>query len=337
MADPDKHYRVLQPADLTAAHGLRRFALDVLNGLSETPKRLPSRWIYDDEGSRLFSKICELEEYYPTRCEAEILTANAPEILKAAGNQPLDVVDLGAGDGRKTNIVLESAIGQGLDVRFVPIDISEAAMAGLVQATQKRFEGLPVSGIVAEYFDGLSWLSQGSDRRHLVMFLGSNIGNFSKVQARVFLRQLWEALNPGDLVLVGFDLKKDIERLLDAYNDSEGVTAAFNLNLLARINRELGGDFDLSKFRHYATYDVFSGAMESYIVSMERQTVTITDLFSSFEFLPWEPIHTEYSYKYLQSDIDYLADATGFRVVGQFHDSKGWFVDSLWQVDKQVS
>jgi L-histidine Nalpha-methyltransferase len=336
MADPEQLYRVLQPADLSAAHGLRQFALDVLNGLSETPKRLSSRWIYDDEGSRLFSQICELEEYYPTRSEAEILTQYTPEILKHAGGNALDIVDLGAGDGRKTNIVLEAALQQISDVRYVPIDISEAAMAGLVKATAAKFKGLKVGGLVGEYFDGLHFLSQGSDTRNLVLFLGSNVGNFSKVQARVFLRQLWEALNPGDLVLIGFDLKKDIELLLSAYNDSKGVTAKFNVNLLARINNELGGDFDLSRFRHYATYDVFSGAMESYIVSMEEQTVQIADLYTTFDFKPWEPIHTEYSYKFLQSDIDHLADATGFNVLSQFHDSRGWFVDSLWQVDKQA-
>jgi L-histidine Nalpha-methyltransferase len=336
MAD-EPSYRVLQPADLTAAHGMRRFALDVLNGLSETPKRLPSRWIYDDEGSRLFSAICELEEYYPTRCEAEVLARHTPEIVAQAESTALDIVDLGAGDGRKTNIVLEAAGAAVPDLRYVPIDISEAAMGGLVRATRERFPGLKVSGIVAEYFDGLHWLSQGSTRRSLVLFLGSNIGNFSRVQARVFLRQLWEALNPGDLVLIGFDLKKDIELLLNAYNDSKGVTAAFNTNLLARINRELGGDFDLSKFRHYATYDVFSGAVESYIVSMARQSVFITELCTGFDFQPWEPIHTEYSYKFLQGDVDELAESTGFRIIGQYHDSRGWFLDSLWQVDKQVA
>jgi L-histidine Nalpha-methyltransferase len=335
MAD-DPSFRVLQAADLSAAHGMRRFALDVLNGLSETPKRLPSRWIYDDEGSRLFSAICELPEYYPTRCETEILTRHTPEILSLAGVTALDIVDLGAGDGRKTNIMLDAASGRVPDLRYVPIDISEAAMSGLVQATRQRFPALKVSGIVAEYFDGLHWLSQGNDRRSLVLFLGSNIGNFSRVQARVFLRQLWEALNPGDLVLIGFDLKKDIEVLLDAYNDSQGITAAFNTNLLSRINHELGGDFDLSQFRHYATYDVFSGAMESYIVSMARQSVFITELCTGFDFQPWEPIHTEYSYKFLPTDVDELAGSTGFRIVGQYRDSQGWFLDSLWQVDKQV-
>ncbi|MEZ5993005.1 MAG: L-histidine N(alpha)-methyltransferase [Planctomycetota bacterium] len=330
----DKGYRVLKPQDLEAAHGLRAFALDVLNGLSETPKRLSSRWIYDDEGSRLFSRICELDEYYPTRSEAEILRNHTEDILKRSGTDELDIVDLGAGDGRKTNIMLEAALGQVRDVRYVPIDISEASMAGLVKRTEEKYPKLKLGGIVAEYFDGLHWLSQSNDRRNLVLFLGSNIGNFNKVQARVFLRQLWEALNDGDQVLIGFDLKKDIELLLGAYNDKQGVTAAFNKNLLKRVNRELGGDFDLSAYRHFATYDVFSGAMESYIVSLKQQTVTIRDLRSTFEFDEWEPIHTEYSYKYLQKDIDDLADKTGFKIIEQYYDNNGWFTDSLWQVEK---
>jgi uncharacterized SAM-dependent methyltransferase len=198
-----------------------------------------------------------------------------------------------------------------------------------------RFSKLDVNGIVGEYFDSLSWLSRDQKRRNLVLFLGSNIGNFSRVQTRVFLRQLWEALNPDDLVLIGFDLKKDIDLLLDAYNDAQGVTAAFNTNLLARINRELGGEFDLPRFRHYATYDVHSGAVESYIVSMVKQTVAVRAVRTSFEFNAWEPIHTEYSYKYLQSDIESLAQATGFEIVGQYHDSKRWFTDSLWRVVKE--
>ncbi|MCA8914280.1 MAG: L-histidine N(alpha)-methyltransferase [Planctomycetes bacterium] len=333
-AAQDAGYRVLSPADLSAAHGLRAFALDVLNGLSETPKRLSSRWIYDDEGSRLFSRICELDEYYPTRTEAEILRNHTEEILKRAGTAKLDIVDLGAGDGRKTNIMLEAARKQVTDVRYVPIDISEASMSSLVTNTRAKFSDVKVAGIVAEYFDGLHWLSQSNDRRNLVLFLGSNIGNFNKVQARVFLRQLWEALNDGDQVLIGFDLKKDIELLLAAYNDRQGVTAAFNKNLLKRVNRELGGDFDLAAYRHFATYDVFSGAMESYIVSLKRQTVTIKELRSSFDFQEWEPLHTEYSYKYLQSDIDGLAANTGFRILDQYYDNNGWFTDSLWQVEK---
>jgi uncharacterized SAM-dependent methyltransferase len=144
------------------------------------------------------------------------------------------------------------------------------------------------------------------------------------------------ALREGDQVLIGFDLKKDIDVLLRAYNDSRGVTAAFNLNLLTRINRELGGSFDLSRFRHFGTYDVFSGAMESYLVSLERQVVSIEALSQTFSFEPWEPVHTEYSYKYLRTDIHSLAENTGFTVASEHIDSSGWFVDSLWTVTRPI-
>lgn len=331
----DTGYHVLKASDIADGRGLRAFALDVLHGLSQSPKRLTSRWFYDDEGSRLFQKICDLPEYYPTRCEAEILTKRAAEIVGYLRGKALDVVDLGAGDGHKTALVLKAALDVSKDVRYVPIDISEVAMKVAVTSMREILPAVKLGGVVGEYFDALHWLRNQNDRTTLVLFLGSNIGNFGKAQAAVFLRQLWEALNPGDLVLVGFDLKKDIDLLIDAYNDSAGVTAAFNTNVLARINRELGGDFNLSKFRHYATYDVFSGAIESYCVSMARQVVYVRELRTSFTFDEWEPIHTEYSYKYLQKDIDELASATGFKVIDQYFDSKQWFTDSLWRVVKE--
>jgi uncharacterized SAM-dependent methyltransferase len=175
-------------------------------------------------------------------------------------------------------------------------------------------------------------LSQQDDRERLVLFLGSNIGNFDKPRARAFLRRIWSGLTEGDHLMVGFDLKKDIEVLLDAYNDREGVTSAFNLNLLSRINRELGGDFALDKWRHYGTYNVFTGAMESYLVSLEAQDVSIDALRTAFHFEPWEPIHTEYSYKYLERDIDDLAEVCGFDIQDRYMDPRRWFCDALWRV-----
>jgi L-histidine N-alpha-methyltransferase len=324
-------YKVLQPSDLGRDLFTRRFAMDVLKGLAEKPRRLPSRWFYDDVGSRLFQQICDLEEYYLTRVETEILTRNAAAIVGHADAENLDIVDLGAGDGRKTSIILDAAPA----ARYVPIDISEAAMGELVPAMRRRFPSMEVGGIVSEYFDGLHWLAGSSGRRSLVLFLGSNIGNFNHGQARDFLRHLWDALNHGDLVLVGFDLKKDIEVLLAAYNDSQGITAQFNLNLLTRVNRELQADFSLENFRHFATYNVFSGAMESYLVAQEGQSVRVGALQQTFDFEPWEPIHTEYSYKYLTSDVAGLAADTGYAIVDQYFDARHWFVDSLWQVIKQ--
>ncbi|MFK7928606.1 MAG: L-histidine N(alpha)-methyltransferase [Myxococcota bacterium] len=308
------------------------FALEVLTGLSERPKRLSSRWFYDDEGSRLFQKIMTLDEYYPTDLERDILVENGAEIAAQFAGRTLDVVDLGAGDGSKTFVLLRQLQAAGVNVRFVPIDISEGAMASLYEAAQREIPDIPVFGVVADYVSGLRWLAAQDERERLVLFLGSNIGNFDKPRARAFLRRIWTGLRTGDHMMIGFDLKKDIEVLLAAYNDSQGVTSAFNLNLLHRINAELGGTFDVSLWRHFGTYNVFTGAMESYLVSRVAQSVRIEALRTTFTFDAWEPVHTEYSYKYLDSDIQDLASVCGFDIVGAYSDPKLWFTDALWRV-----
>ena len=307
----------------------------MLVGLSEDPKRLPSRFFYDDAGSDLFRQIMALPEYYLTAVETEILEAGAARLVDTLPEGEIRVVDLGAGDGVKTAIILRALRAAGAQFRYVPIDISEGAMRQLVTAMSASVSGISIDGIVSEYTDGLHWLASSNGSGHnLVLFLGSNIGNFDRPRSRAFIRRLWTALGDGDRVLIGFDLKKDIDTLLAAYNDSSGVTSAFNLNLLTRINRELGGDFDLERFRHFGTYDVFSGAMKSYLVSLVEQEVQIDALATSFHFEPWEPVHTEYSYKYLRSDIRSLAASTGFEIELELIDERGWFVDSLWRVNR---
>ena len=243
-----------------------------------------------------------------------------------------DYTSFGAGDGTKTFLLLDALRRAGVTTRYVPVDISEGAMASLHAKVEAKLPDQAVHGLVGDYVGALRHLSTVDDRHRLVLFLGSNIGNFDKPRARAFLRRLWTGLRPGDHALIGFDLKKDIEVLLAAYNDRNGTTSAFNLNLLARINRELGGHFDLSEWRHYGTYNVFTGAMESYIVSLKEQHVAIDALRTSFHFMPWEPIHTEYSYKYLDHDITDLAAFTGFEIVSRFCDDKKWFCDALWRV-----
>lgn len=330
-------YQVLGPQAVHDLHDpLRELAYDVLVGLSERPKRMSSKYFYDDAGSRYFQRIMNLPEYYPTECEAEILRSHADMLTRRVVELgPFNVVDLGAGDGKKTMILLEHLRRAGADFVYVPIDISEGAMRQLVGVVRERFPDVRVEGLVCEYADGVRYLGQGQDgRRNLVLFLGSNIGNFNAVQARAFLRRLWSSLSDGDYAIVGFDLKKDIEVLLAAYNDKEGITAAFNLNLLHRLNRELGANFDVSSFRHFGTYNVFSGAMESYLVSLEPQIVRVDALEQSFAFDAWEPMHTEYSYKYLRSDVDALARDTGFERVERVEDARGWFADALWRVVK---
>jgi L-histidine N-alpha-methyltransferase len=314
---------------------IEELAYEVLVGLSSDPKRLPSRFFYDDEGSRLFAKIMRLEEYYLTDCEHSVLERSGPEILACMEGQSFNLVDLGAGDGAKTMLLLRHLAESGADVTYVPIDISEGAMKGLVRRIREELPAIRTEGIVAEYHRGLQWLvRQRSDRANLVLFLGSNVGNFDKAQARGFLGRIWASLRARDRVLIGFDLKKDIEKLLAAYNDPQGVTSAFNLNLLERINRELGADFATDRFRHFGTYDVTSGAMKSYLVSRTSQDVRVESLDRSFHFDEWEPIHTEYSYKYLRSDLDSLAHDSGFIVEQRFEDDKGWFADDLWRPRK---
>ncbi len=331
-------YRILSPEDLQKfRHAEHNFSSDVLVGLSRSPKELPSRYFYDEKGSRLFQKITELPEYYLTNCENEILNTQKNTISSLMQGQVFNLVELGAGDGRKTSILINHFLNKKLKFNYIPIDISESAMRSLIDFMNKKFPNLTTEGIVAEYFDGVKWLNQLNSNRNLVLFLGSNLGNFNRINANVFLHNLWNSLNSGDYVIIGFDLKKKIDTMLKAYNDSKGITSEFNLNLLQRINQELGGNFDHENFRHYASYDVFTGAMESYLVSLKQQTVFIKEIGQTFAFEAWEPIHTEYSYKYLESDVEKLAADTGFIIQEQLFDSKKYFLDSIWLVQKMNS
>jgi dimethylhistidine N-methyltransferase len=325
-------YTVLQPGSLETTQP--QLAIDVLVGLSEDPKRIPSRYFYDDRGSELFAEITDTPEYYLTAAEQEILEAHRARITGMVADEPFNLIDLGAGDGRKTFTLIEHLSQSNAAFRYVPIDISEGSMRGLVDTARQRFPDVELGGLVSEYFNGIRWLREQTKRRNLVLFLGSNIGNFSRGQAREFLRRLWNALSADDYLLIGFDLKKDIDTLLLAYNDRAGKTAAFNLNLLTRINEVLGADFDLRSFQHYSTYNVTSGAMESFLVSLEQQTVWVAELERSFEFKPFEALHTEYSYKYLEEDVHGLAADTGFQVEGVFFDAQRRFCDGLWRVKK---
>lgn len=326
--------RILERGEAQGEQEGQSFARDVLLGLYRSPKSIPSRYFYDEEGDRLFRRIMDLPEYYLTDCEMEILEAHRERIAGRLGRSGFNLVELGAGDGVKTDILLRSFHERGLAFRYVPIDICRPALEHLVGHCESSLPGIDVEGLVSEYFDGLAWLSGLNDRRNVVLFLGSNIGNFNASEARVFLRSLWNSLNHGDLALIGFDLKKDIEQMMRAYNDAEGVTARFNLNLLERINRELGANFRLKAFEHYSTYDVHTGAMESYLVSRERQKVFVGALRKEFSFEAWEPIHTEVSHKYLASDISALADETGFEIIDTMEDSRSYFIDSFWRVVK---
>jgi L-histidine Nalpha-methyltransferase len=307
------------------------FARDVLEGLTRTPKSLPCKYFYDEEGSRLFQQITDLPEYYLTRCEFEILQNNRRDLAARFAGTRFNLVELGAGDGRKTRVLLERFLEDGLDFRYVPIDICEAAVRDLIGNLRQCWAHLPCEALTAEYFEGLRWLSERKEQRNLVLFLGSNIGNFSQSGMRVFLRNVREALNEGDLLVIGFDLVKDVPLIEKAYNDSRGITARFNLNLLHRINRELGGDFRADRFRFFSHFDLSSRAVESYLISGRKQVVEIERLNRSFFLAEGEPIHTERSQKYMESEVVRLAQETGFTVIRQMKDQRGYFLDSLWQ------
>lgn len=320
----------------TQDHSSHELALSVLEGLSKNPKSLPSSLFYDDKGSDLFKQIMALPEYYPTQCEAEILSEQSVEIAKYLSNKTYNIVELGCGDGAKTIHFFNHLIKANKKFNFVPLDISQAAIDFLIANLKKEYGELSfdIQGLVAEYFQGLSWLSSNATDQNMVLFLGSNIGNFNKSTSMRFLRSLWHSLNQEDLVLIGFDLKKDLDILYNAYNDSKGITKEFNFNVLDRINETLNADFDRRNFQHQGLYNVQTGAMESYLIVENPHSVEIKELGKSFHFKPWEAIHMEYSYKYLESDIQYLAANTGFEIVQNFTDAKGYFVDSLWKVKK---
>ncbi len=307
------------------------FAEDVRQGLTSDPKFLLSRYFYDAAGDKLFQKIMELPEYYLTGCEFEILQTHWSSILRQMDGLPFDLVELGAGDGLKTRILIRQFLAQKADFHYLPIDISGSVLAHLRNVLNEKWPELPVTPVEGEYFSALHEIDRLSDRRKLVLFLGSNIGNMDQERAAGFLQKLRDRLHPDDLLLVGFDLKKDPEVILAAYNDSQGVTRDFNLNLLRRINRELGADFDLSAFRHWPVYNPLSGDTKSYLVSEKEQTVRIKALELEVPFRKWESIDMELSKKYDRPEIEWLAEHAGFEVENWFFDEKQYFADVLFR------
>ncbi len=319
------------PEPRRRADRLARFRRDVLAGLSAAPRSLPSVYFYDAWGSRLFQRIMALPEYYPTRCEREILERHGGAIAASLGGGPATVVDLGAGDGDKTAVLLSRLAGSRR-LAYAPVDVSPAALREATVRVRRKWPGVEPVPVEGEYGEGLRWLrAREGSGTFLVLFLGGNIGNLERDQAIAFLRELRRALRPRDQVLVGIDLVKDPLLLQRAYDDPGGVTAAFNLNLLARMNRELGADFDLDGFQHRATFDPGRPAMESWLVSRRQQTATVAG--RRFAFQAGEAIHTEISCKYREQDLAHLARESGFSEVRRFLDSRRWFADLLWRVD----
>jgi len=306
------------------------FYEEVIEGLKSTPKTLSSKYFYDANGDKLFQELMNCAEYYPTNCELEIFTQQTADICQAmiGDGDAFDLIELGAGDAMKSSILLKYLLEQKADFTYLPIDISDNVISYLNVTLPITLPGLQVAGLNGEYFDMLKKAASISKRRKVVLFLGSNIGNMPVNNAEDFCRELRNNLSPGDKLLIGVDLKKNPKTVLAAYNDKEGITKRFNLNLLERINRELHGDFNLSKFEHYPTYDPESGACKSYLISTEDQRVKIGK--ENIHFAKDEYIYMEISQKFTVMQTNQMAANAGFTPVNIFFDSKKWFIDAVW-------
>ncbi len=298
-------------------------AEDVERGLSAPKKRLPAKLFYDAEGSRLFDEITRTPEYYPTRTERSILKAHAGEMVRQAGSN-LTLIELGAGNASKTSILVEALLQRQLRVEFHPVDVSPSALQEAVASMNGHFQNLLVRPIVADYSDELPQLHALRGRK-LALFIGSTIGNFEPEEAAQFLSRLRRSLDSGDALLLGLDLIKDADVLHAAYNDAQGVTAQFNKNMLARINRELGGEFDLDAFTHVAFWNKAMSRIEMHLESRCEQKVWVQGLKRIFRFAAGERIHTENSYKFSAESVSRLIHSSGFRMERCWADPEQWF------------
>lgn len=308
------------------------FARDVDNGLSANPKSLSSKYFYDAIGDKIFQDIMRMPEYYLTDSEYEIFNLQKEGILKAINpGQKFNLVELGAGDGLKTKLLIEYFIEQKVDFEYFPVDISADVLTQLKVDLNNRWPSLKVTTLNYEYFTALEKLNELDSSPKVLLFLGGNIGNFNAVTAENFYRRLNNGLNCSDQIISGVDLKKDPRVILAAYNDAQGITRSFNLNLLDRMNKELDANFNLEEFEHYPTYDPFTGEARSYIISKIAQEVEIKEIGHTYRFEKAEAIHMEISKKYTLAQIEKLAERTGFQTKKHFTDRKEYFVDSLWK------
>ena len=307
--------------------------LEVTNDLKSSPKQISSKFFYDHEGSRIFQQIMSTPEYYLTDCEAEIFETKKREIraLLCQDCCSLDIVELGAGEGAKTKILVEELLAENLQFRYIPIDISEEALVQLAGAMKQQFPELILEPRIGDYFQMIGNLTKEYPSRKVIMFLGSNLGNFNWDQSIKFLQGISQVLSGDDLFFMGLDLKKDPDVITRAYNDPQGFTRKFNVNLLTRFNREFGANFDLDRSVHAPLYDPRSGTASSFLVSTTDQEVTFALTGETISFRQWEAVQTEISQKYDLSMIEELARASGFKLVENFFDSRRYFVNSLWK------
>jgi dimethylhistidine N-methyltransferase len=302
---------------------------DMEDGLTSRPKYLLPKYFYDNRGSELFEKITGTREYYPTRTEKSILQDSVKELCTISKDINV-IVELGSGSSEKTRILLDEFLLRHNSINYIPIDISDVVIDSSRNLCDK-FKNLYISGIISDYDKGLSLIAQINKNPKLVIFLGSSIGNFALPEIIEFLSMTRESLDKDDRLLIGFDMEKDRKVLHAAYNDAKGITGQFNLNILKRLNRELGAEFELNNFRHYAFFNEKHSRIEMHIVSKEDQEVRIKGLDLTVHFRSGETIHTENSYKFSDEMIQDIAFRSGFNIINSWKDIKQYFALILFQ------
>lgn len=305
-----------------------------MEGLSAKPKRLPSKYFYDQRGDELFVQIMHLPEYYLTRAEHEIFREQTENIIQELGISPekhFELIELGAGDGTKTKELLAKLTANGFSYDYLPIDISQNALNGLKDSLAIELPDVCCRPKQGDYFEVLESLKNGKHQK-IVLFLGSNIGNLSDERAADFMNELGKTLNPDDILFLGVDIIKDESIVLPAYNDSAGVTRAFNLNLLERINRELDANFNIENFEHAPEYTVESGVAKSFLKSLENQSVYIRSIDREFHFEKGEKIHTEVSRKYNDEIIEKITENAPLEISSKLSDSNNYFTDYILRI-----
>jgi dimethylhistidine N-methyltransferase len=298
------------------------FKKEILEGLRNSPKSLPSKYFYDDEGSRIFQEIMDMPEYYLPKAEMEIIQVHSKTIAGKLKTEELDIIELGAGDGRKIVKFLKELVPFVQRPTYFPLDISEGILLENTKLIASEVPSLRIQPIWGDYFDSLPKINHRKNQR-VILFAGSNIGNFREKEAVEFLEFIDGELKDGDYFILGVDLKKNPRKILAAYDDTHGITKRFNLNLLNRINRELGANFDLEAFDHYGTYHPISGAAESFLISLKNQSVMIDKEVIHFE--KNEVIQTEISQKYDLALLKELSKTVGFSIDSIFSDSASLF------------
>ncbi len=308
---------------------MNNFLNNVLKGLQASPKYLDSKYFYDKKGDELFQKIMDSDEYYLTNAEMEIFSVQQSQIADTVldHQDQVDVIEFGPGDAIKSVHLLKELADRKQIANYIPIDISKNIIDHLNTSLHRQIPGLIIHGFAGEYFEMVTAAHEISSNKKLVLFLGANIGNFKFNEMPKFLQKLRSLLSPGDMVLIGFDLKKNPKKILAAYDDEAGYTKEFNLNLLSRINNELSGNFVIENFEHYAMYDPSTGACKSFLISTKEQSVAIDN--STITFEKNEPVFMEISQKYSSNEIDTIAQECGFKVMEHFFDTNKYFLDVI--------